>query len=75
MFVVPDARGRGIGRQLIEQLECMAAESGYSLLRLETGRQQAEAISLYRAAGFVERGSFGAYPNMPMSLFLEKRLD
>ena len=75
MFVVPKARGRGIGWHLIEQLERMAAESGYSLLRLETGRKQAEAISLYRAAGFVERGPFGAYPEAPMSLFLEKRLD
>jgi putative acetyltransferase len=75
MFVIPEARGRGIGRHLIEQLQRMAVESGYSLLRLETGRKQAEAISLYRAAGFVERGPFGAYPDSPMSLFLEKRLD
>jgi len=43
--------------------------------RLETGRKQADAISLYRAAGFAERGPFGAYPDAPMSLFLEKRLD
>jgi putative acetyltransferase len=43
-------------------------------LRLETGIHQPEALGLYRAAGFVERGPFGPYRPDPLSVFMEKPL-
>ncbi len=55
-------------------LEQCAAEEGVSLLQLETGVRQPEALALYRALGYVERGPFGPYRPDPLCLFMEKRL-
>jgi putative acetyltransferase len=74
MFVSPCARGRGIGRRILLQLERIAIESGVGLLRLETGVRQAEALALYRSAGFAEIGPFGAYAPDPLSVFMEKAI-
>lgn len=74
MFVLPEARGRQVGRRLLERVEAELLVHGLDLLRLETGGRQPEAVALYRAAGFVERGPFGDYPDDPLSLFMEKRL-
>jgi putative acetyltransferase len=75
MFVAPDRRGHGIGRQLIQRLEQAAAAANLGLLRLETGTRQPEALGLYRAVGYVERGPFGDYRAAEFSLFMEKRLE
>jgi putative acetyltransferase len=60
IFVSPRARGRSIGRQLLQKLEDMAVKQSAALLRLETGVKQFEALALYRSAGFVEIGPFGS---------------
>jgi putative acetyltransferase len=75
MFVSPAARGRKLGRQLLQQLETLARASGVDLLRLETGIKQPEALALYRTAGFVEIEPFGSYLPDPLSLFMEKNLN
>ena len=72
MFVSPAARGRKVGWRLLQKLEAIAAERGATLLRLETGIRQPEALALYRSAGFVEIGPFGQYQADPLSLFMEK---
>ncbi len=69
MFVLAELRGRGVGRRLLEAVE-RAAEG--QTLRLETGIWQAEAIALYKGAGFVERGPFGGYAPDPLSVFMER---
>ncbi len=74
MFVSPSARGLKLGRRLLERLEAVARANGEKLLRLETGAKQPEALALYRSAGFVEIGPFGAYRPDPLSLFMEKTL-
>ena len=74
MYVLPERRGLGIGRRLMQRLEAAAAAAGIDLLRLETGARQPEAIGLYRAHGYVSRGPFGDYPEAELSLFMEKRL-
>jgi putative acetyltransferase len=74
LFVPPAARGRGIARALMAELERRAAEEGVVLLQLETGVKQPEALTLYRALGYIERGPFGAYRPDPLCLFMEKRL-
>jgi putative acetyltransferase len=75
MFVSPAARGQKLGRQLLQHLETLARASGASLLRLETGIKQPEALALYRSAGFVEIEPFGSYLPDPLSLFMEKKLN
>src|SRR6059058_4095527 len=47
MYVVPEARGRGLGRRLLVDLEAEARRLGYRALVLETGDRQPEAVGLY----------------------------
>jgi ribosomal protein S18 acetylase RimI-like enzyme len=58
MWVSPAMRGLGLGRRLLDELEAQAADHGARLLRLETNRNLAEAIALYRGAGYQEVAAF-----------------
>jgi putative acetyltransferase len=73
MFVLPEARGRGIGRAILAAIED-ALRGRVTILRLETGTKQDAAIRLYEAAGFRCRGPFGSYRDDPLSVFMEKPL-
>lgn len=74
MYVRPEFRGAGLGRQLIERLAAHARAHGIALLRLETGARQDEAIRLYEAAGFRRIPPFGPYFEDPNSRCYELRL-
>ncbi|WP_413672463.1 GNAT family N-acetyltransferase [Massilia cellulosiltytica] len=74
MFVDERKRGLGTGRKLLEHLVMFARMSGLSVLRLETGIHQPEAIGLYERLGFERRAPFGDYREDPLSLFMEMRL-
>ena len=74
MFVDERRRGLGTGRKLLEHLVVFARMSGLSVLRLETGIHQPEAIGLYERLGFARRAPFGEYRDDPLSLFMEMRL-
>lgn len=74
MFTAPVARGRGIARALLDQIEIEARRRGLRYLRLETGDALREARHLYARAGFVERGPFGDYTENGTSIFMEKAL-
>ncbi|HWG68765.1 MAG TPA: GNAT family N-acetyltransferase [Steroidobacteraceae bacterium] len=75
VFVSPAARGLGLGKRILETLEGAARKEGLSLLRLETGISQPEALHLFAAFGFSRCGAFGDYPHGdPYSVFMEKRL-
>jgi GNAT superfamily N-acetyltransferase len=52
MYVAPGARGRGLGRQLLEALEEEARSLGYARIRLDTGARQPEARAMYERAGY-----------------------
>lgn len=58
MWVSPGARGTGLGRRLLAELETRAACYGVRLVRLETNRTLTEAIAMYRAAGYREVAAF-----------------
>jgi len=53
MYLLPEARGVGIGRELLEELICVASERRFERVVLETASVLKEAISLYRRRGFV----------------------
>jgi putative acetyltransferase len=74
MFVDPVARRRSLGRAILERIEREAQQQGLRLMRLETGIHQAEALALYRRAGYAERGPFGEYVADPLSVYMEKAL-
>jgi GNAT superfamily N-acetyltransferase len=61
MFVAPVARGRGLGRRLVNALEAEARALGARRLVLETGIRQAAAIALYRNCGFEPIPLYGEY--------------
>jgi GNAT superfamily N-acetyltransferase len=72
MYVVPQARGRGIAKELLVALEDAARELGYDVARLDTGPQQPHAERMYRSAGYAEIENFNANPFA--SFWGEKRL-
>jgi GNAT superfamily N-acetyltransferase len=72
MFVAPDARGRGVARALLVELERLAGDRGYAIARLDTGPRQARARRMYERAGYVAIENFNANP--VASFFGEKRL-
>ncbi|HYB69305.1 MAG TPA: GNAT family N-acetyltransferase [Candidatus Bathyarchaeia archaeon] len=72
MFVLPKARGMGLGRLILDRIEQEARRERLGCVRLETGIHQPEALGLYRAAGYVVRGAFGEYAPDPLSVFMEK---
>lgn len=72
MFVRPSARGQGVARQILAKLESLAAEFGYTHLRLETGTLQIEAIGLYDSSGYARIGCYGKYVDNPLSVCYEK---
>jgi len=74
MYVQPARRGSGLGAALLQFLEAQARQRGCTLLLLETGPLQPEAIALYARLGFVRRGPFGGYRDDPLSVFMAKPL-
>jgi GNAT superfamily N-acetyltransferase len=74
MYVVPEARGRGFGRRLLEELEAHARRLGYAALVLETGEQQGEALGLYRSSGYEPIPCYGIYATREISRCFEKEL-
>ena len=74
MFVSPEARGLGVGAQLLEALETQARAKGFAAMKLETGSLLAEAHRLYARGGFTRCGPFGDYAANASSLFMEKAL-
>lgn len=54
LWVSEDARGLGIGRRLLRELEAGAVARGVATLRLGTHPALTEAIALYRSSGYRE---------------------
>jgi DNA-binding MarR family transcriptional regulator/GNAT superfamily N-acetyltransferase len=62
MWVAPEARGGGLGRRILQELERQARDRGVEVLRLETNRSLSEAIALYRDSGYREVAAFNDEP-------------
>ena len=76
MHTVQTARGRGIGRRMLEHLIAVARAEGYRRLSLETGSMAefAPARELYARAGFTPCEPFGEYRLSPNSTYMTLRL-
>jgi DNA-binding MarR family transcriptional regulator/N-acetylglutamate synthase-like GNAT family acetyltransferase len=73
MWVAASARGLGVGRRLLTELERRATENGHHNIRLETNRTLTEAIAMYRSAGYREVEAFNDEPYAHH--WFEKHLD
>ena len=64
MHTAAEARGRGVGRAILDHLLSVARARGYRRVSLETGTTPgfAAARALYESAGFVPAGPFADYP-------------
>jgi GNAT superfamily N-acetyltransferase len=62
MYVAPEARGRGVGKALLDALESLARDLGYALVRLDTGPKQPGAQRLYERSGYVSVPDYNGNP-------------
>jgi putative acetyltransferase len=69
MHTAEAARGRGIGRALVDHLVAVARERGFRRVSIETGSGPAFAPArrLYAGARFTPCGPFADYPDSPNS--------
>ncbi|MHA6781008.1 GNAT family N-acetyltransferase [Pseudonocardia saturnea] len=72
MYVVPDARSRGIGRALLAALEDAGAALGYARVRLDAGPAQEHSRVLFSRTGYREIPKYSA--NHIAVYFAEKHL-
>jgi DNA-binding MarR family transcriptional regulator/ribosomal protein S18 acetylase RimI-like enzyme len=72
MWVAPSARGLGLGRRILAELEHEAAKRGGRVIHLETNGSLAEAIALYWSSGYREVEPFNDEPYA--AHWFEKRL-
>lgn len=72
MHTAERARGRGLGRLMLQHLLASASARGYRRVSLETGSTDefAPARALYATAGFVACGAFADYRSSDWNTFM-----
>lgn len=71
LYVVPERRGEGIGRALLEATMAVARADGADHIDLNTGETDTAARGLYESAGFSNREGG---PDGPSMLYYERDL-
>jgi GNAT superfamily N-acetyltransferase len=71
LYVVPDLRGNGLGRALLESAMQTARGEGAEQMELGTSETDTAARALYESAGFTNREG---KPDGPVMLFYEREL-
>ena len=74
MFVETAHRWAGIGKAIVNEIEAWAIELGYTMVVLETGIRQPEAVGLYESRGYTMIDNYGAYAGLANSVCMRKRL-
>lgn len=52
MYLLPEVRGRGLGRFLLQTLEQAIAAGGFQEIWIETASVLVEAVKLYERSGY-----------------------
>ena len=73
LYVKPSARGKALGKQLVEELIHFARKAGYKTMKLDTITSLEDAIKLYRSKGFIETDAY-VYNPLPEVLYLQLSL-
>ena len=74
LFVRPEARRTGLGRQLTQGIIGIARELGYSIMHLDTLDRLTEAMRLYETLGFRRREPYYQNP-LPGVVYWELELN
>jgi len=76
MHTAEAARGRGVGKAMLDHLLAVARGRGFSRISLETGAGPAfaPARALYARAGFRPCAPFAGYPESPNSAYMTRPL-
>lgn len=74
IFVVKEARRKGLAKLVVRELEELARSKGYKFAILETGVKQKEAITLYRSMGYEAIQNFEPYIGSVDSVCMRKPL-
>jgi GNAT superfamily N-acetyltransferase len=74
MYVIEEARGKGLARRILAALEEDARAAGRTRMVLETGPKQPEAVSLYTSSGYEPCVKFGYYRFHDLGFCLAKPL-
>ena len=74
MYVRPANRGLSLARKMLTLLESEAKKLGCTLLKLETGPYQSEALALYAIFGYDRCGPYAHYTDDLLSVFMQKIL-
>ena len=73
LYVRPDARGRGIGRLMVERIIQAGQAFGYETMKLDTSEDMGEARALYESFGFTECEKYNDDP-LECTMFFERSL-
>ncbi|MCS7278581.1 MAG: GNAT family N-acetyltransferase [Thermodesulfobacteriaceae bacterium] len=68
LFVIPEARNKGIGKKLLEKALKYGKEKDKKLVELWVGEKNFQAINFYKSLGFKENGVVGKWLRMTKSL-------
>jgi ribosomal protein S18 acetylase RimI-like enzyme len=71
LYVVPDKRGQGIGRALMDEVFAVAREQGAGHIELNTSHDDVAARALYEKLGFTNREG---KPDGPLMYYYEREL-
>lgn len=71
LWVDPQARGQGLGRRLMRDIESHGRALGYREMKLDSNAALTEALALYRSDGWVD---IPKYSDFPSTHWMGKRL-
>lgn len=74
LYLIDPAKGRGLGKRLMETAEVFARSAGYGRLYLETHTNLVSAVGLYRKLGFRQIEKPAGVLHGTMNLFFIKDL-
>jgi putative acetyltransferase len=74
MYVVPERRRSGVAGAVLAALEAEAARRGWTVLNLETGTEQPDAMAFYERHGYRRIPNFGHYADSELSVCYERAL-
>jgi GNAT superfamily N-acetyltransferase len=74
MFTNKEARGKGIGSQVLTELEQLAKLLNYDSILLETGIRQTEAVEFYKKNLYKIIPNYGQYIGVKNSICFQKTI-